>query len=565
MNDKNIFDALRDIDEQWILDAAPGKRRSAASVWAKWGTLAACLCLVVASVLAIVLWSRSSNGSSPSHTHVFGEWKVIKEASCSERGEQMRVCVCGEKEIQLIALLPHFAGEWVIEKEPTIKMPTPDDPTQREPGIKCQFCDRCGAKLGEELIPATGSLGLAYAINPDGKTFAVAGIGNCTDENIVVPENFCGYHVTSVMQGAFRGCTGVKSITLPQTVTVIGEYAFADSWFQSVTLPKELLKIGEYAFSDSNLISISIPPKAEIGRRAFENCDALRKVVVKEGIKQIPNYAFLGCLLLKTVELPEGLESIGESAFRDCTQLVDIILPKTVTKIGKDAFSHCSSLKSIVLPAGLHTVEEGLFSWCHRLESVTVSYGIQKIQAEAFAECYKLKSIVIPDSVTEMAWSIFQNCSALERVVLPKGLKTISRDMFSGCDALQELIIPDSVTSIGENAFDFCDMLVEIEDGIGYVGSWAVDYDRYIADVVVRDGTVGLIDKLFYEYGRVVRVTLPNSIKYIGKRSFAENSNLKGIVFKGTEEEWEAIQKGEYWDEYSKWYSVFFEPEQSPT
>ncbi len=562
MNDKNIFDALRDIDEQWILDAAPQKRKSVASTWVKWGALAACLCLVVASFFGVVYWLQSGWGALPFHTHVFGEWEVTREASCSERGEQTRVCACGERETELIALLPHFAGEWVIEKEPTIKMPTPDDPTQRESGLKCRFCDRCGAKIGEEVIPATGSLGLAYAINPDGKTFAVAGIGNCTDADIVVPENFCGYHVTSVMESAFRGCSGVQSITLPETVTVIGNYAFESSFFQKVILPTGLLEIGEYAFAGSTLTQITIPSNAKIGNRAFMQCGALRKVVLEEGVKEITDYAFEGSYLLTTVVLPKGLERIGKSAFSGCSQLEAITLPSTVTQIGAQAFSRCSSLKKIALPAGLKTVEESLFSYCYRLENVVIPFGVEKIQCYAFESCYRLSSIVIPSSVTKIAWGVFQNCSALERVVLPEGLEAIARDTFSGCDVLRELEIPDSVKSIGENAFDFCEMLIEIENDICYVGKWAVDYDRYASDIVVRDGTVGIADKLFYEYGRVVRVTLPNSIKYIGARSFADNSNLKGIVFKGTAEEWEAVQKGEYWDQYSNWYSILFQPEE---
>ena len=218
MNDKNIFDALRDIDPQWIIDAAPAKRTSVAGMWAKWGALAACLCVLILGIYFIapqffpdgVIPSESTppGGTEPPpmHEHVFGEWFITKDATCAAQGEQTRLCACGEQEIRFTDLLPHFAGAWVIEREPTIKLPTPDDPDEREPGLKCQFCDYCGAKLGEELIPATGSLGLAYAINADGKTFSVAGIGNCTDEDIIVPENFCGYHVTGVVKEAFKGC-----------------------------------------------------------------------------------------------------------------------------------------------------------------------------------------------------------------------------------------------------------------------------------------------------------------------------------------------------------------------
>ncbi|MBE6565866.1 MAG: leucine-rich repeat domain-containing protein [Ruminococcaceae bacterium] len=567
MNDKNIFDALRDIDPAWILDAAPQKRSSPLRTWAKWGAIAACFCLVVAAALGIVFWQRGTedpNGGSPFHTHVFGEWRITREASCSEYGEQTRLCACGEKETQPIALLPHFAGAWVIEKEPTIKLPTPDDPTQREPGLKCQFCNRCGAKLDEELIPATGSLGLAYAINPDGKTFAVAGIGNCTDDEIIVPENFCGYHVTSVMKGAFNACEQLNSITLPETVTEIGEYAFRGSSLVSITLPEGLLVIGDTAFSDcDSLKEITIPASAKIGKRAFEGCYALRRVILSEGIQAIAPYTFQDCWLLESVSLPDSLRSIGEMAFYDCSQLKEIHIPPSVTSIGEHAFSFCGSLKSITLPKRLMRIEIGTFAYCYRLESVIIPSGVTQIRDGAFRECNKLLSVSIPDSVVVMGDYVFGNCSSLERITLPEGLTVIGENMFSGCGALQEVNIPDSVRRIGENAFEGCDKLIQTEGDIGYVGNWAVSCDRSASHVVLREGTVGLIDKLFYDYGKVAYVTVPRSVKYIGSRAFADISSLKEIFYQGTCEEWNAVEKGENWDQYSSWYSVVFEPEQT--
>ena len=306
MNDKNIFDAMRDIDPQWILDAAPQKRRHVSQNWVKWGTLAACFCLMVTVIIGAVLWLQPDDPTPPEltlplHNHMFGEWQITKEATCSENGEETRFCACGESEMRVVALLPHFAGAWVVEREPTIKIPTPEDPDAREPGLKCQFCEHCGAKLDEELIPATGSVGLAYAINPDGKTFSVAGIGNCTDENVIVPENFCGYHVTSIMAGAFEDCETLKSITFPRTVTVISE-------------------------------------------RAFRWCKNLEEVI-----------------------LPDTLTEIGVQAFYNCDALKGIHIPQSVTQIGESAFDSCYDLKSVILPKGIVALESKVFNYCYNL------------------------------------------------------------------------------------------------------------------------------------------------------------------------------------------------------
>ena len=160
MNGEALFRAMRNIDAQLILDAAPGE-------WAKirlrtarrrWGVLAACLCVLVIGSFCFWLQQAPQNpfpnestpptGTLPppdSHVHAFGEWQITKEATCSETGEKTRLCTCGEKETQLIAQQEHFAGAWVIEKEPVIKVPTLEDPDAREPGLRCQFCHYCGS------------------------------------------------------------------------------------------------------------------------------------------------------------------------------------------------------------------------------------------------------------------------------------------------------------------------------------------------------------------------------------------------------------------------------------
>ena len=572
MNDKNIFDALRDIDPEWILDAAPAERRNARSVWMKWGALAACLCLAVAAVIGAVLWLRPDTPvpdqgidptpTLPNHDHVFGEWLTTKEASCSEMGEKTRLCACGEKETKLVAVLPHFAGEWVIEREPTIKLPTPDDPDQREPGLKCQFCEHCGAKLSEELIPATGSLGLAYAINPDGKTFSVAGIGNCTDEDIIVPENFCGYHVTSVMEGAFKNCKTVKSITLPQTVTAVGDQAF---WWcenlTSVTLPEGLVEIGAKAFYNCKMQALDIPQSVTaIGESAFSACYYLKSIALPDGIMVLEARTFENCHNLQSVMLPESLRIIGDSAFSSCIAITEIDIPATVTNIGKNAFYNCNRLESIVLPEGLDAIENGTFNGCSVLESVNIPQSVTRIEAHAFWGCRKLVSIEIPVSVTVIGSYAFHYCDHLERVVLPEGLERIEMGAFSGCEKLREMTIPASVKSIGINAFGECDQLKQVENHVTYVGNWAIEFDTSIRRVVVRKGTVGLADDSFSPSasGTPTHVTLPSSIKYIGDSAFSHLSELEQIIFEGTKEEWNAIEKADNWDQYSYNYTLIF-------
>ncbi len=592
MNDKNIFDALRDIDPQWILDAAPQKRRHVAQNWVKWGTLAACFCLMVAVIIGAVLWLQPDDPTPPEltlplHNHIFGEWQITKDATCSENGEETRLCACGESEMRVVALLPHFAGAWVVEREPTIKIPTPEDPDAREPGLKCQFCEHCGAKLDEELIPATGSVGLAYAINPDGKTFSVAGIGNCTDENVIVPENFCGYHVTSIMVGAFEDCETLKSITLPRTVTVISERAFR--WcknLEEIILPDTLVEIGPRAFYNCDeLKSIHIPQSVtRIGESAFDSCYNLKSVIIPKGITVLEPKVFNYCSNLESIILPDGLKSIGESAFSSCTRLESITIPSGVTSIGEYAFFNCSSLASIVLPVGIEEIPFFCFGYCTKLVNVTLPQGLKSIGGNAFSQCSTLKSIDIPDSVTSIDSFAFSQCWKLENVHLSQGLEKIAAGVFSGCanlyridipesvtfigsgafsdcKNLSELTIPESVTHIGGDAFENCNALLQVENGVSYVGKWAVDFDKGMEEVVLRSDTIGLCEHLFFASTTLLRVTLPNNLQYICREALAYGWELREIIFDGTPEEWESIQKAENWDYYSNLYKLIFSNE----
>lgn len=566
MNDKNIFDALRDIDVQWILDAAPQKRVSQARVWIKWGAMAACLCLVVAAVVGAVFWLMPNEEPIPPevtlpHVHAFGEWQTTKDATCSTQGEETRLCTCGEKEIRYTALLQHFAGEWVVEKEPTIKLPTPEDPNQREPGIKAQFCEHCGAKLDEELIPATGSLGLAYAINPDGKTFSVAGIGNCTDEEIIIPENFCGYHVTGIIKDAFYFCRTMKSVTIPQTVATIGEGAFRSCLeLESITLPQTLTSIGAKAFqSCSALTAIEIPATVtSIGAGAFDGCSFLKQVVVPNGVTRIENSTFSNCIRLESVTLPQGLEYIGNSAFYYCTKLNSIEIPSGVTSIGEYAFYRCYNLTSIVLPQGIKVIEAGSFYACSKLTNINIPHGVTRIEGNSFGECNSLVSISVPSSVTTIEMWAFAKCNQLETVILEEGVERIERGAFENCKNLCNFLIPESVQYIDDSVFSNCNSLIQVDNGVSYVDKWAVGFDNEHKEVVLRADTVGIAGHVFYIAYNVDQITLPNSLKYIGSLSFSAADSLKTVIFDGTQEEWEAIKKESNWKYPSDVFDIVF-------
>ena len=156
--------------------------------------------------------------------------------------------------------------------------------------------------------------------------------------------------VASIGNYAFRGCSGLTSITIPNSVTSIGNYAFyrCDS-LTSITIPDGVTSIGDYAFQYcSSLTSIDIPDSVtSIGQSAFAYCSSLTSIKIPNGVTWIGSGEFQYCSSLTSIEIPDSVTSIGSSAFSGCSSLESITIPDSVTSIGAGAFSNCSSLTSV--------------------------------------------------------------------------------------------------------------------------------------------------------------------------------------------------------------------------
>ena len=183
------------------------------------------------------------------------------------------------------------------------------------------------------------------------------------------------YSVTSIGQEAFRDCSKLTSITIPNSVTSIGEYAFRGcTSLTSVTIPNGFTSIGEYAFSGcSGLTSITIPNSVtSIGRYAFSNCSSLTSVTIPNSVTSIGEYAFRGCTSLTSVTIPNSVTSIRNYAFSGCSSLTSVTIPNSVTSIGEWAFYDCSSLTSITIPNSVTSIGISAFRGCSGITAITV-------------------------------------------------------------------------------------------------------------------------------------------------------------------------------------------------
>ena len=248
-------------------------------------------------------------------------------------------------------------------------------------------------------------------INNHGIPVTVTGLVDGTEYrgDIVIPASFpypysdyYSYAVTSIGYGAFEGCTGLTSITIPESVTYIGsgafegcigelyvncnipEMAFSRTGFTKVVIGEGVTYIGEYAFEGcTGLTSITIPESVTyIGDHAFEGCSNLSSIIVEEGnlvydsrencnaiIKTETNELISGC---QSTIIPESVTSIGEWAFCGCDNLTSITIPESVTSIGGSAFSGCSSLTTITIPESVTSIGDDAFGGCGNLKTIVV-------------------------------------------------------------------------------------------------------------------------------------------------------------------------------------------------
>lgn len=351
----------------------------------------------------------------------------------------------------------------------------------------------------------------------------------------------------------------------------IDEYCFSEcELFDKVVISDSVKEIRDHAFADNTKMkSVTLPDYlTKIGDRCFSECRGVNtEVNLPKSINSIGEYAFYCCVnMTGTIVIPDGITTIGTQTFYNCMKLEEVVIPESVTYLGGSAFSYCTGLKKLTIPChfsdysetkpfdntlslehiiitGSGKIGDFTYSSYHdapwylsQAETLTIemSEDISEIGDYVFAGCDNLISINIPKPVTRIGKCSFEDCRGMSGpLVLPEGLTEIGEMAFDNCESISgELIIPQNVTSIGRCAFSYCKGItgiVEIPDGITQLPDSVFYICTGIKGIVIPDSVKFIGVKAFYNCTSIEELVIPESVTYLGGSAFSYCTGLKKL------------------------------------
>lgn len=202
-------------------------------------------------------------------------------------------------------------------------------------------------------------------------TCAVSGVDTDVSEYELRIPRFSpeGRVVVAVADRAFEGNTACRRVTLPASVTVIGERAFA------FCTALRLVEFGKHSHLDT------------VGKRAFIGCESLSDIALPASVRECGVKAFAHCTALKSIRLGAGMTTLTSGVLEGCRNLVNVVLPEGLVTVECSAMSSCVSLRSLHLPASVQTVEDCAFAWCAHLADVSLPALCHSLSPKAFYQC----------------------------------------------------------------------------------------------------------------------------------------------------------------------------------
>lgn len=446
---------------------------------------------------------------------------------------------------------------------------------------------------------------------------AFNGCTSLTELNITSLCDEIGYN-------SFKDCTGLISVSINSRV--IGSNSFAGcSALKSVVLGANIVEIENGAFRKcSALTEINIPDTVTTLDAAFSGCLSLNTVTIGRGVTTIAGNLFTDCVALRSVRFDGTITEIGAYAFKGCISLTSFTLPSSVIEVKYNAFENCVKLKEVIkpnpdttvsssaLPSGCKVISSGEESQFKTVDNyvfyptnnTATPYTLldyvgdsatltlpQDCDGQAYSlhdyalACNgKLTSVTFPSTIQDIGNNVIYRSNNITTLAVASGntkymshgnciisigdktyggrnqlimgCKTsviptdgaivdyIAGDAFSGNTELTNLTIPSNITEIASNAFDGCINLFRDENNIRYVDKWAIGCSiksnepvtiRFAEDTVgIAGDFVGLYsnDKDYSMMARKIGAVVTNTnLKYISRQAFYDCNNLTSVTF----------------------------------
>lgn len=245
---------------------------------------------------------------------------------------------------------------------------------------------------------------------------------------------------------------------------------------------------------------------------------------------------------IETVIIEEGVTSIGARMFKSINWLSSVYIPKSVVRIGSNAFDGCDKLSGIVIPEGVEHIGRDAFRGCTALTEVTIPETVKNMEG-LFFRCENLKKVSLPSNLTSIPDSMFSDCTSLAEIVIPESVTSIEENAFWNCKSLTELPIPAGVTHIGGGAFYGCNFSkLVLPAGIDTIPESLLSSAGNITEIVIPNGVTKIEDYAFNLCSSLSSISIPSTVKYIGKGAFSGCLALENVYYSGSKGNWLNIQ-----------------------